>query len=122
MTASNGDLEVAFTTMVQRRAGALLVKPDPFFIYRRERLVALAARYAMPAIYSLPVFAEVGGLMSYGVSFVDLYQHGGNYAGKIFKGAKPTDLPVEQGVKFELVIAVLAKTRSDSRCLVERSG
>ena len=51
-----------------------------------------------------------------------IYQHGGNYAGKIFKGAKPTDLPVEQGVKFELVIAVLAKTRSDSRCLVERSG
>ena len=105
LTASNdGDLEVAFTTMVQRRAGALIVKPDPFFIDRRERLVALAARHAMPAIYSLRWFAEVGGLMSYGIAFLDLYQHAGTYAGKILQGVKPADLPVAQAVKFELVI------------------
>jgi putative tryptophan/tyrosine transport system substrate-binding protein len=105
LTASNeADLEVAFTTMVQRRAGALVVKPDPFFIDRRERLVALAARHAMPAIYSMRWFAEAGGLMSYGTSFLALYQQGGNYVGKILKGAKPADLPVAQAVKFELVI------------------
>ena len=74
LTAStDGDLEAAFTTMVERRAGALVVKPDPFFIDRRERLVALAARNAIPAIYSTGWFADVGGLMSYGSSFVALY-------------------------------------------------
>ena len=90
--------------MVQRRADALVVKPDPFFIDRRERLVALAARHAMPAIYSLRWFAEVGGLMSYGIAFLDLYQHAGTYAGKILQGVKPADLPVAQAVKFQLVI------------------
>jgi putative ABC transport system substrate-binding protein len=105
LTAStDGDLEAAFTTMVERRAGALVVKPDPFFIDRRERLVALAARHAMPAIYSLRIFAEIGGLVSYGTPLTDLYQQTGTYAGKILKGAKPTDLPVQQSVKFELVI------------------
>jgi len=90
--------------MVQRRASALIVKADPFFIDRRERLVALAARHAMPAIYSLRVFAEVGGLVSYGIPFVDLFQQVGTYAGKILSGAKPADLPIHQPVKFELVI------------------
>jgi putative tryptophan/tyrosine transport system substrate-binding protein len=105
LTAStDSDLEAAFTTMVERRASALIVKADPFFIDRRERLVALAARHAMPAIYSLRVFAEVGGLVSYATNFVDMYQQAGTYAGKIVKGAKPADLPVQQGVKFELVI------------------
>ena len=105
LTAStDGDLEAAFTTMVERRAGALVVKPDPFFIDRRERLVALAARHAMPAIYSLRVFAEVGGLVSYGITIVDMNHQVGTYAGKILKGAKPADLPVQLGVKFELVI------------------
>jgi putative tryptophan/tyrosine transport system substrate-binding protein len=105
LTAStDGDLEAAFTTMVERRAGALLVKPDPFFIYRRERLVALAARHAMPGIYSLRVFAEVGGLVSYGTTLVDMNHQVGTYAGKILNGAKPADLPVQLGVKFELVI------------------
>ena len=104
LTAStDGDLEAAFTTMVERQAGAVVVKPDPFFIDRCERLVALAARYSMPAIYSLRVCAEVGGLVSYGITFVDLYQQVGTYAGKILKGAKPADLPVQLGVKFELV-------------------
>jgi putative ABC transport system substrate-binding protein len=105
LTAStDGDLEAAFTTMVERRAGALVVKPDPFFIDRCDRLVALAARHSMPAIYSLRVCAEVGGLVSYGITFVDLYQQVGTYAGKILKGAKPAELPVQLGVKFELVI------------------
>jgi putative ABC transport system substrate-binding protein len=105
LTAStDGDLEAAFTTMVERRVGALVVKPDPFFIDRCERLAALAARHAMPVIYSLRVCAEVDGLVSYGTNFVDMYQQVGTYVGKILKGAKPADLPVQQGVKFELVI------------------
>jgi putative tryptophan/tyrosine transport system substrate-binding protein len=105
LTASTeSDLEAAFTTMVRQRVDALVVKPDPFFIYRRERIVALAARHAMPTIYSLRVFAEVGGLMSYGTNYVDLYRQAGIYTGKILKGAKPVDLPVQQGLKFELVI------------------
>jgi putative tryptophan/tyrosine transport system substrate-binding protein len=109
LTAStDGDLEAAFTTMVERRAGALVVKPDPFFLDRRERLVALAARHAMPAIYSFRACAEVGGLVSYGVTFVDLYLQVGTYAGKILKGAKPAELPVQLGVKFELVINLKA--------------
>jgi putative ABC transport system substrate-binding protein len=106
LTAStDGDLEAAFATMVERRASALIVKADPFFIDRRERLVALAARHSMPAIYSDRGFAEVGGLASYGIfSFLDLYQQAGIYVGKILSGAKPADLPIHQPVKFELVI------------------
>jgi putative tryptophan/tyrosine transport system substrate-binding protein len=105
LTAStDGDLEAAFTAMVERRASALIVKADPFFIGRRERLVALAARHAMPAIYSLRDYAELGGLVSYGVLWVGLYQQVGTYAGKILSGAKPADLPIHQPVKFELVI------------------
>jgi putative tryptophan/tyrosine transport system substrate-binding protein len=105
LTAStDGDLEAAFTTMVERRASALIVKADPFFIDRRERLVALAARHAMPAIYSARFFAELGGLVSYGIPYSDLYQQVGTYVGKILGGAKPADLPIHQPVKFELVI------------------
>jgi ABC-type uncharacterized transport system substrate-binding protein len=99
LTAStDSDLEAVFTTMVERRAGALVVKPDPFFFHRRERLVALAARYAMPAIYSVRPYADIGGLASYGAAYVDLCQQAGSYAGKILKGAKPADLPVQQSV------------------------
>ena len=105
LTAStDADLEAVFATMVERRAGALVVKPDPFFISRCERLAALAARHSMPAIYSLRACAEVGGLVSYGITIVDMFQQVGTYAGKILKGAKPADLPVQLGVKFELVI------------------
>jgi putative ABC transport system substrate-binding protein len=105
LTAStDGDLEAAFTTMVERQAGAVVVKPDPFFIDRRERLVALAALHAMPAIYSFRVFADVGGLVSYGTSLEEMDRQMGTYVGKILKGAKPADLPVQQGFKFELVI------------------
>jgi putative ABC transport system substrate-binding protein len=105
LTAStDADLEAAFATMVERRASALIVKPDPFFIARSERIAALAARHSIPAIYHERTFAEVGGLASYGTPYVDIYQQVGAYAGKILKGAKPADLPVQLGVKFELVI------------------
>jgi putative ABC transport system substrate-binding protein len=105
LTAStDDDLEAAFATMVERRASALIVKADPFFIDRRERLVALAARHSMPAIYGLRLFTEVGGLASYGMPLADLYRQVGAYAGKILSGAKPADLPVQLGAKFELVI------------------
>lgn len=105
LTAStDSDLEAVFTTMVERRAGALVVKPDPFFMDRRERLVALAALYAMPAIYSVRPYADIGGLASYGAAYVGLCQQAGIYTGKILQGAKPADLPVQQGVEFELVI------------------
>jgi putative tryptophan/tyrosine transport system substrate-binding protein len=98
------DLETAFTTMVKRQAGALVVMPDPFFVARREQIVALAARHAMPAIYPMRWFADLGGLMSYRGNFIELNQQVGIYVGKLLKGAKPADLPVQQTVKFELVI------------------
>jgi putative tryptophan/tyrosine transport system substrate-binding protein len=102
--SSERDLEAAFTTMVKRQAGALVVMPDPFFAVRREQLVALAARYAMPTIYSIRDFTEIGGLMSYGIHSTDLPQQAGIYVGKILRGAKPADLPVQQSIKLELVI------------------
>jgi putative ABC transport system substrate-binding protein len=98
------DLETAFTTMVERQAGALVVMPDPFFFARREQLVALAARYAVPTIYPFREFAVAGGLMSYGGSLPDVYRQMGIHTGKIVRGAKPADLPVVQAVKIELVI------------------
>jgi putative tryptophan/tyrosine transport system substrate-binding protein len=102
--STDGDLEVAFATMVQHQVGALIVMPDPFFISRREQLVGLAARHAMPAIYPLRAFADDGGLMSYGGSLGDLERQLGVYVGKILNGAKPADLPVQQSTKMELVI------------------
>ena len=105
VTASTeNELETAFTTMVRRRVSALMVKPDPFFIDRCERLVALAARVAMPAIYSLPLFVKAGGLMSYGGTLQNSYEQEGIYVGKILRGAKPADLPIQQNTKFELAI------------------
>jgi putative ABC transport system substrate-binding protein len=105
LTASTADdLEAAFVTMVQRRVGGLVVMPDPLFISRRERVVELAAHHTMPAIYPLRVFADIGGLMSYGSSVVDLFQQTGVYVGKILKGAKLADLPIQQSTKVELVI------------------
>ena len=105
LTASTeSDLEAAFATMVQHRVGSLIVMPDPFFISRGKQLVALAARHAMPALYPLRIFADLGGLMSYGASPFDLYQQAGIYVGKILNGAKPADPPIQQSTKVELVI------------------
>jgi putative tryptophan/tyrosine transport system substrate-binding protein len=105
LTASTeSDLEAAFATMVQHRVDSLIVMADPFLISRREQLVALAARYAMPAIYPMKSFVDLGGLMSYGSDLVGLSQQNGTYVGKILKGAKPADLPVQQSIKLELVI------------------
>jgi putative ABC transport system substrate-binding protein len=92
------------TIMVQQRADALVMIADPFFIARREQCVALAAGSATPAIYPLRWFADVGGLMSYGASIPDLAQQVGTYVGKILKGAKPTDLPIQKSTKVEMVI------------------
>jgi putative ABC transport system substrate-binding protein len=101
---SEGDLEAAFTTMIRRQVGALIVMADPLFFARCKQLVALAARYTVPTIYPDRDFTEKGGLMSYGTNFLYLDQQAGTYVGKILKGAKPADLPVQQGFKSELVI------------------
>ena len=102
--SSNRDIETAFATFVQRGAGALLVGAGAFMFSNRERLVALAARHALPAIYADREVAVAGGLMSYGPSIVDAYRQTGIYAERILKGAKPADLPVIRSTKFDFVI------------------
>jgi putative ABC transport system substrate-binding protein len=98
------ELDAAFATLVREQIGGLLVANDAFFVGRREQIVALAARNAIPAMYFLREFAAVGGLMSYGNSLADAYHRVGISTGKILRGVKPADLPVEQAVKIELVL------------------
>jgi putative ABC transport system substrate-binding protein len=100
---TEAELEPAFAA-AQRHAGALCVPPDPFFITHREQLVALAARHAIPTSYPWREFAAAGGLMSYGTNLVDAYRLVGIYTGRILKGEKPANLPVQQSVKAELII------------------
>jgi putative ABC transport system substrate-binding protein len=102
--SSDRDIETSFATFVRRGAGALIVGAGAFLFSNRERLVALAARYALPAIYADPEDAVAGALMSYGPSIVDAYRQIGIYAGRILNGEKPADLPVLQSTKFDLVI------------------
>ena len=101
---TSDEINAAFATFMRERPGALLVASGPFFASRRVQLAQLAARHAIPAIYSGRQYAEVGGLMGYGPSLMDAYRHLGVYAGRILKGAKPPDLPVVQSTKVELVI------------------
>jgi putative ABC transport system substrate-binding protein len=101
---SERDIDAAFEMVVQQRADALLVAHDPYFLSRREQFIAQAAHHKVPAIYEFREFVLGGGLMSYGSRITDNYRLGGSYAGRILKGAKPTELPVQQPTKFELVI------------------
>ena len=98
------DIDAAFARLAQMRADALLVAGDPFFFNRAAQLVVLAARHAIPSLYSRREFAAAGGLMSYGSTFNDIYRLVGVYAARILKGEKPGDLPIQLATKFELVI------------------
>ena len=101
---SDSEFDTAFAALVQRQVGALIIAADIFFTSRRERIVALAAHYAIPTIYELREYAVAGGLASYGTNLLDGYYQNGVYVGRILKGAKAADLPVMQSTKFEFVI------------------
>jgi putative tryptophan/tyrosine transport system substrate-binding protein len=104
--SSEREIETAFATMHERQAGALFMGADVFFAARRDLIVELAARYAVPTIYVQREFPEAGGLISYGISFPDQYRQLGIYTGRILKGEKPGELPILQPTKFELVINI----------------
>jgi putative ABC transport system substrate-binding protein len=102
--ANEREFHAAFAKVVEARAGGLLILTTVFFFSQRRQLVALAARHALPTVYGVREFAEVGGLISYGPSQSDAYRRAGVYVGRILKGEKPGDLPVELGTKYELII------------------
>ena len=101
---SEAEIDAAFERLAEQRAGAILVNTDAFLFSRRNQLVDLAKRYAVPAIFDRRDFTAAGGLMSYGGSVTDIYRLAGVYTGRILKGEKPADLPVQQATKVELVI------------------
>ena len=101
---SSRDISGTFGEAVRKRADALLISPDPMFTSRPVQLATLAARHALPAIYSLREFAEAGGLLSYGSNFTEMFRQSGIYTGRILKGEKPAELPILQATKFELVV------------------
>ncbi|MFL5083579.1 MAG: ABC transporter substrate-binding protein, partial [Xanthobacteraceae bacterium] len=102
--STNSEIDTAFATLVQKRADAFLISPDALFVTRRVQLITLAVRHALPALYHRRELAEAGGLMSYGSNLTDVFRHAGTYAGRILKGEKPADLPVQQSTKVELII------------------
>jgi putative tryptophan/tyrosine transport system substrate-binding protein len=98
------EIDSAFRALAEQRVNALIVASDPFLLSRREQLVALAAYQQLPTVYPWPEYTAAGGLMSYGPSLADVYRQGGIYTGRILRGEKPVDLPVQQPTKFELVL------------------
>jgi ABC-type uncharacterized transport system substrate-binding protein len=102
--STNREIDVAFTALVRERADALFVGPDAFYNNRRVQLANMAAHHSMPTAFAVREYVDAGGLMSYGTSLADMYRQVGVYTGRILKGAKPSDLPVVQSSKFELVI------------------
>jgi putative ABC transport system substrate-binding protein len=100
----DSDFETVFASLVHQGVGAIMVAATPVFMRQRFEIVALAARYRLPAIYPWREFCEAGGLMSYGPDLVDAYLQAGRYTGRILNGAAPTDLPVQMPTKFDLVI------------------
>ena len=102
--STNREIDAAFSALVRERADALFVGPDAFYNSRRVQLANMAARHVIPTAFAVREYVDAGGLMSYGTSLADMYREVGAYSGRILKGAKPSDLPVLQSTKFELVI------------------
>ena len=102
--SADGDLDAVFANLIQLRLGGLVISTDPFFTSRSEQLAALAARNAVAVVYKGREFAAAGGLLSYGTDIADTFRVAGVYTGRILKGDKPADLPVQQQAKVELII------------------
>jgi putative ABC transport system substrate-binding protein len=105
---SDRELDAAFASIVAQRIGGLIVQPEPFFTARRDQLVLLTTRHAIPTVFGFREFAVAGGLMSYGPNLRAVYRQVGSYAGRILKGEKPADLPVQQATAFETVVNLKA--------------